>query len=500
MKKLIPFFALAALIIAASCSGDYPGGYYGGYDGEYTASGDKFTDYDENQFVSAEETPTSTFSVDADGASYAIARNNINYDRAIPSASVRIEEYLNYFTFDYAEPKDDHLLSVESEISVAPWNEEHYIVRFGIKGKTTPKEQLPPSNYVFLVDVSGSMSSEDKIDLAKAGFTKLANNLRDDDRVTIITYSGKVKMLLEPTLGKDKKRIKSAISKLSASGSTNGGNAIQMAYEAAEEYYVKGGNNRIILATDGDFNVGVTDTDELINIVEKYLDKGIYLTVLGFGYGNLNDGMMEQIANKGNGNYEYIDNSAQIEKVFINEITKLYTVAKDAKIQLTFNPNSVSQYRLIGYENRVMNNEDFDDSSKDAGEIGVGQTITAIYEIIPNEIDGNNDITSFAIKYKDVNAGTEREINHTVTGDYATIKTNTLSENQRFASAVTMFGLLLKNSEFKGNTTKELITDLAEKSLNFDPYGYRAEFINLVNNAIVEDKKDDNDNDNEDMY
>lgn len=482
---------MAALILAASCDyydGESSGSYYDG--GEYySTSGDKFTDYDENQFISAEESPTSTFSVDADGASYAVARRYINNDYAVPASSVRIEEYLNYFTFDYAEPTGDHLLSVESEVSVAPWNEEHYIVRFGIKGKTTPIEQLPPSNYVFLVDVSGSMSSEDKIDLAKAGFTKLANNLRDDDRVTIITYSGKVQMLLEPTLGSDKTQIKAAIAQLSASGSTNGGSAIQMAYETAEEYYVEGGNNRIILATDGDFNVGVTDTDELVELVENYLDKGIYLTVLGFGSGNLNDAMMEKIANNGNGNYEYIDSSAQIEKVFINELSKLYTVAKDAKIQLTFNPNSVAQYRLIGYENRVMNEEDFDDSDKDAGEVGVGQTITAIYEIIPNNLEGYDDITSFTLRYKDEDTDTEKEISHSVAGDYSEIKTNELSENQRFASAVTMFGLLLKNSEFKGNTTKDMIIELAETCLNFDTYGYRAEFIELVNNAIIEENE-----------
>ncbi len=482
MKQFSSLICLIIIAVVTSCSA-YENNISSNQNDGYFAPeiGNKFTEYGENDFVEAAKSPLSTFSVDADGASYAVMRRLITDETSVPSEAVRIEEFLNYFTFDYPEPKDGGNLSVSSEITKAPWNQEHYLLRFGIKGKSVNLDQLPPSNYVFLIDVSGSMSSNDKLDLAKDGFTILANNLRDEDRVSIVTYSGNVSMVLEPTLGKDRDLIKEAISQLDASGSTNGGNALQLAYDAATKYYRKGGNNRVIMATDGDFNVGVTNQDDLVELVEDYLDKGIYLTVLGFGSGNLNDSMMEQIANHGNGNYEYIDNINQVKKVFVNEATKLFVAAKDSKIQVDFNPDKVSKYRLIGYENRVMSNEDFDDDDKDAGEIGYGQTITALYEIIPNtEKTNNQTIADFKLKYKNADTDESIEKDHNVSGDYNIIQKAILSENQRFASALIMFGMKLKSSKFMGETSNDLIISMAESSLTYDPYEYRKEFVSLV--------------------
>ncbi len=472
---------LTMMLFASSCSS--PDNFY--YDGIYPntstdENGDKFTEYGENNFISTETTPISSFSVDADGASYSIMRGYVNSNIPVPSAAVRIEEYLNYFTFDYPEPLNDDKISVSAEITKAPWNNKNYLMRIGIKGKTIPTSQLPPSNYVFLIDVSGSMASEDKIELAKQGFSIMADNLRDDDRVTIITYSGSVSMALEPTLGKDKEQIKNVISKLTASGYTDGGNAIQMAYKTAKDYYVKGGNNRVILATDGDFNVGVTDNEALVEIIESYLDSGIYLTVLGFGRGNLNDSMMEQVVNHGNGNYEYIDNVKQIKKVFVDELNKLYPIAKDTKVQVSFTTDHVEKYRLIGYENRVMSEEEFEDTQKDAGEIGVGQTITALYEIIPKEGDSQEQFANIVVKYKEVDNDSNKEINLPIIVGHGAIQSATLSDNQKFAAAIAMYGLLLKDSEFKGDASKSLVIELAEEAITYDPNGYRSEFVNIV--------------------
>jgi len=341
---------------------------------------EKYKDYGENPFVKVSEQPVSTFSIDADGGSYTNMRRFLHLGQAPPDASVRIEEYINYFTFDYQEPTSGENVSLESEVSSCPWNTEHYLIRVGMKGMSIPEDELPNSNYVFLIDVSGSMNSPDKLGMLKVGFKSMVDNLRDQDRVAIVTYAGDVGLLLESTYGDHKEAIKSAIDQLGAGGSTAGAAGITTAYDIAEENFIVEGNNRVILGTDGDFNVGISSTDELIELIEEKRESGIYLTVLGVGGGNLNDHMMEQIANKGNGNYEYIDNAKQIKKVFTNELAKFYTVAKDAKIQITFDSTMVDSYRLIGYENRALNEEDFENDSTDAGEIGSSQTITALYE------------------------------------------------------------------------------------------------------------------------
>ncbi len=455
--------------------------YYSNEDYSDEQLGENYTDYGENDFVSAIEIPFSTFSVDADGASYANMRRYITSEMSVPPASVRVEEFLNYFTFNYPEPNDGDILALSSEITKAPWSEGHYLLRLGIKAKSIALEKLPPSNYVFLVDVSGSMSSSNKMDLLKQGLSMLADNIRDDDRVTIVTYSGNVKMALEPTLGRDREDIKAVISELYANGSTNGGEAIQMAYQAAKEYYVKGGNNRVILATDGDFNVGVTSTDAMIELIEEYLDSGIYLTVLGFGSGNLNESMMEQVANCGNGNYEYIDCVAQMKKVFVDEITKLYCIAKDSKIQVQFNPSMVDSYRLIGYENRTMSEEEFDDEKSDAGEIGVGQTITALYEIIPTEgATSEGTIAEMTMRYKDGSTQQSYEVSHLVSGSYTSINNIEASEDHNFAASLALFAMLLKESNYSGSGTSAMAIELAEGSSSFDPNGLRAEFVSLM--------------------
>lgn len=441
---------------------------------------EKYKDYVENPFVNTSEQPISTFAVDADGGSYTNMRRYLYLGQTPPKASVRIEEYINYFTFDYAEPTDGENVSLESEIATCPWNTEHHLLRLGMKGKTIPTAELPNSNYVFLIDVSGSMDSPDKLGILKTGFKALVDNLRDQDRMAIVTYAGQAAVLLESTYGDEKNKIKAAIDKLGAGGSTAGAAGINTAYEIAEQYFIANGNNRVILGTDGDFNVGPASTDELVELIEQKRESGVYLTVLGVGSGNLNDNMMEQIANKGNGNYEYIDNASQIQKVFTHEIAKFYTVAKDAKIQVTFNPNRIESYRLIGYENRQLSNEDFENDSTDAGEIGASQTITAIYEVVLKPESTTENYAQFDLRYKKPNETQSRLLTHTITN--APIAIASSSENMRFATSIAGFGLLMKQSDYKGTLNKQMVLNLGQTAHNFDPNGYRAEFIQLVTN------------------
>ena len=349
-----------------------------------------------------------------------------------------------------------------------------------MKGKTIPTAELPNSNYVFLIDVSGSMDSPDKLGILKTGFKALVDNLRDQDRMAIVTYAGQAAVLLESTYGDEKNKIKAAIDKLGAGGSTAGAAGINTAYEIAEQHFIANGNNRVILGTDGDFNVGPASTDELVELIEQKRESGVYLTVLGVGSGNLNDNMMEQIANKGNGNYEYIDNASQIQKVFTHEIAKFYTVAKDAKIQVTFNPNRIESYRLIGYENRQLSNEDFENDSTDAGEIGASQTITAIYEVVLKPESTTENYAQFDLRYKKPNETQSRLLTHAITN--APIAIASSSENMRFATSIAGFGLLMKQSDYKGTLNKQMVLNLGQTAHNFDPNGYRAEFIQLVTN------------------
>lgn len=482
----------AALLLISSCSSD------SNYDSSSPAEvyppeeipdnnfGEKYTDYGENKFVSALEFPISTFSVDCDGASYSNMRRWINYGQNPPAASVRIEEFLNYFTFDYPEPEAGHNISLDSELAVCPWNAEHLLMRVGIRGKDIPAAELPATNYVLLIDVSGSMSSPDKLGILQSGFCMLVDELREQDRIAIVVYAGSVGVALESTSCEEanKGEIKKAINALRPGGSTAGAAAIEMAYRIAVENFIPGGNNRIILGSDGDFNVGISSTKALVEMIEYKRDQGIYLTVLGVGGGNLNDAMMEQLADKGNGTYEYLDNVEQLKKVFIYERSKFYAVAKDCKIQVAFDPEAVEQYRLIGYENRKLNEEDFEDDEKDAGDIGASQTVTAIYEIIPkaSECAAARPAT-LDVRYKKPEGGSSILVQADIDATASPIAQ--ASANMRFASSVAGFGMLLKGSEFAGTADKAMVKSLAEGALGDDPHGYRAEFVTLVNKAKI---------------
>ena len=480
MKKT-NFILLSILAILFSSCIMKDGSFYYENIGSYEAGymyGEKYKDHGENPFIMVTDEPISTFSVDADGGSYTNMRRYMYLGQVPPPASVRIEEYLNFFTYDYDEPQNGENVSLNSEISTCPWNADHHLMRIGMKGKSIPLANLPNSNYVFLIDVSGSMDSPDKIGVLKKGFMTLVDNLRPNDKIAIVTYAGNAGVLLESTNGSEKNKIKNAISNLKAGGSTAGAEGIVTAYKIAMQNFIQDGNNRVILGTDGDFNVGISSTEELIKLIEEKRNSGIYLTVLGVGGGNLNDHMMEQIANKGNGNYEYIDNQSQIKKVFVDEISKFYTVAKDGKIQIEFNPEMVTSYRLIGYENRKLDTEDFEKDSTDAVEIGASQNITAIYEIKLANKNKNENYAQFDFRYKKPNEDESRLLEHQISSKPRQILQ--ASENMRFATAVAGFGLLMKDSEYKGTASKAMIIDLAKSALSYDPNGYRTEFIDLI--------------------
>ena len=481
--KIEKIIAISLLVIASSCSMDesyqmdssYDSSISGGED-EYSepSAGDRFDEIRENPFVKTADNDKSTFSVDADGAAYGYMRKMVNLGRLPQQNSVRIEEYLNYFTFDYPEPEGNVAVAINGEAGECPWNKSHKLMRLGIKGRSMPVSELPRANYVFLIDVSGSMNSTDKLDILKAGLTSLVDNLNSSDRISIVTYSGEVKLLLESTLVSKASVIKKAISSLVASGSTAGGAAMKMAYEECLKNYIEGGNNRVIMGTDGDFNVGVTSTDAILEMAQDYAAKGIYLTVCGFGTGNLNDSMMEKVSNAGNGTYEYIDSEDEMTKVFVNEVSKFFSVANDAKVQITFDKEKVDSYRLIGYENRLLSNEDFENDDKDAGEIGAGQTVTALYEIIPAEGYGDgSDIAIFDFRYKDKLGDDSIPLTCNVGEASAT------STEFRFAAGVAAYGLTLRNSQYRGDADFAMAYNLAGQS-EYDPHGYRAAFCQLV--------------------
>ena len=451
----------------------------------------------ENGFRNVSANPLSTFSIDVDNASYSNVRRYINQGELPPVDAVRTEEMTNYFHYNYPEPTGEHPFSVITELAACPWNNDHYLLHVGLKGKSIDKSELPPSNLVFLLDVSGSMGSPNKLPLLKRAFKLLVNELRPTDRVAIVVYAGAAGKVLDSTSGNEKKTILEALEKLSAGGSTAGGAGLKLAYKIAKENFIEGGNNRIILATDGDFNVGVSSTSEMERLVEKERENGVFITVLGFGMGNIKDDKMETIADKGNGNYAYIDNIQEARKVFISEFGgTLFTIAKDVKFQLEFNPKQVKAYRLVGYENRLLNAEDFNDDTKDAGEMGAGHTVTALYEIIPVN---SSDVAPFVdpLKYQDsqpVSGKTSKEL-LTIKLRYKQPDGNkskllelpvknrvviNTSDNFRFSAAVASFGMLLRGSEFMGNTTINSVLDLAKNAKSKDGEGYRSEFIQLV--------------------
>ncbi len=468
----------------------------------------------ENRFLLALQNPLSTFSIDVDTASYSNVRRFINSNQFPYKDAVRIEEMINYFSYDYPQPKKDHPFSIFTEISACPWNTSHRLIHIGLQGKTLESEKLPPSNLVFLLDVSGSMGQPNKLPLLQKAFKLLVNELGAKDRVSIVVYAGAAGLVLPSTAASRKETIASAIEHLSAGGSTAGGAGIKLAYKVAHENFIPEGNNRIILATDGDFNVGVSSTSELVRMIEDYRKKGIFLTILGFGMGNYKDGRMEQLADKGNGNYFYIDNLMEAKKVFVNDMRgTLFTIAKDVKLQLEFNPAKVKAYRLIGYENRMLAKEDFADDTKDAGELGAGHTVTALYEIIPfgsgEEIPGvdelryqdnkispeafkNKEILTLKLRYKKPDGNKSRLIVHPLQDNNIVLAKT--SDNFKFSAAVAAFGMLLRESEFRGDYSYESILELARDGKGKDYFGYRAEFIQLVEKCSLLDSIRSEDN------
>ena len=471
------------------------------YNNNFNTEG--YASVNENGFRNVRNNPLSTFSIDVDNASYSNIRRFINMGELPPADAVRIEEMINYFKYDYPEPKEEHPFSVYTELAICPWNTRHQLLHVGLHGKNIDKSSLPPSNLVFLIDVSGSMNTPNKLPLLKSAFGLLVNELRPQDRVAIVVYAGAAGLVLESTPGDRKELIMRAIDKLEAGGSTAGGAGLRLAYSEASKNFIKGGNNRIILATDGDFNVGESSNGGMERLVEENRDRGVFLTVLGFGMGNIKDDKMEIIADKGNGNYSYIDNLQEARRVLVREFGgTLFTIAKDVKFQIEFNPLKVQSYRLIGYENRLLNDEDFNDDRKDAGEMGSGHNVTALYELVPAGSDER--IPSIdPLKYQ-ISKNIKEEGNHNFSNEYLTIKlrykkpdgmTSMLlekpvkgyiseiedaSDNLRFASAVTEFGMILRNSEFKGASTLEEAARLAKSAKGDDEEGYRSELIRLI--------------------
>lgn len=447
----------------------------------------------DNGFQEALSTPISTLSIDVDTASYSNVRRFVNSGRLPPADAVRTEEMLNYFSYDYPQPKGEHPFSMTTEVGDCPWQPGHKLVLVGLQGKTVRPEEMPPGNLVFLIDVSGSMASANKLPLLKTAFKMLVRELRPEDKVAIVVYAGQAGVVLEPAAGREKEKIIAAIDSLQAGGSTAGGAGLRLAYEVARQGFVPGGNNRVILATDGDFNVGASSEGELTRLIEERRDDGIFLSVLGFGMGNIKDNKMEALADKGNGMYAYIDGAQEAKKVMVGQLAgTLYTIAKDVKLQVEFNPAKVRQYRLIGYENRVMDKRDFGDDRKDAGDMGAGHAVTVLFEVIPAAKDAaapdepfvyqrpvlvaSDDLLQIKVRYKQPAEDTSRLLVKRVGGDAAA----GLSDNFRFAAAVAEYAMLLRNSEFRGQAAYGQALALAQGARGADREGYRAEFVRLV--------------------
>lgn len=481
------FFTLAiAIPLLAACSVEKQDMAWSDTAGTGAPGDDRYQGYAENPFIAAATYPVSTFSVDADGASYTNARRFIDEGQEVPPDAVRVEEFINYFTYDYPAPADGENISLDAELFSCPWDTAHHLLRLGIKGREILPADLPPANYVLLVDVSGSMGPADRLPLLKEGFALMVDYLRPVDRVAIVTYGSKAGVSLASTTCTDagKQIIKAAINRLGTKGATAGAAGIAKAYQIAIDNFVTAGNNRVILGTDGDFNVGVSSTAELVDIIREKRKSGVFLTVIGVGRGNLNDAMMEQLADNGNGNYEYISQSSRLKKIFIDERVRLYTIASDCKVQLAFNPARVRSYRLIGYENRLLDQDQFDDDRADAGDIGVGQTVTALYELILHEATGGSLATLETRYKKDIQA-----ISRLLSLDIPADPLASPSENARFATAVTGAALLLKRSAYKGTLTWTMVAAIARGATTHDPNGYRADFLRLVDRLLANEQK-----------
>ena len=455
----------------------------------------------ENPFREVANAPLSTFSIDVDAASYSNLRRFINNGQQPPKDAVRIEEMINYFEYDYPAPTGKHPFEVITEISDCPWNTKHRLVHIGLQGKKIPTDNLPYSNLVFLVDVSGSMNASNKLPLLRSSLKLLVNQLRPQDKVAIVVYAGAAGVVLPATGGDNKQQIKDALNKLEAGGSTAGAEGIELAYKIAKENFVKGGNNRVLLATDGDFNIGASSDAALVRLIEKERESGVYLTVLGFGMGNYKDNKMQELADSGNGNHAYIDNINEAKKVLVNEFGgTLFTIAKDVKFQLEFNPVKVQGYRLIGYENRMLNARDFNDDKKDAGDLGAGHTVTALYEIIPVGIKsdfltavddlkyqqptkpsaaaGSAELLTIKLRYKQPDGATSQLLERPLLDEQ--VKLSKTSANFRFSAAVAEFGLLLRDSKFKNTATYSQAIALAKGAKGKDANGYRMELVKMM--------------------
>ena len=466
---------------------------------------DKIT---ENGFLNTKQNPLSTFSIDVDAASYSNVRRILNAGNMPPAGAVRIEEMINYFKYDYPQPTNNLPFTINTEQSICPWNTNHQLILVGLQGKRIEEEKLPPASLTFLIDVSGSMYSAERLPLVKSSLLMLVDKLREQDRVAIVVYAGNAGLVLPSTSNKE--MIKTAIEKLEAGGSTAGGQGIKLAYKTAKSSFIKGGNNRVILCTDGDFNVGASSDDELERMIEEEKKSGVFLTVLGFGMGNYQDAKMQKLADKGNGNHAYIDGINEAKKVFLNEFGgTLFTIAKDVKYQIEFNPKQVKAYRLIGYENRMLAKEDFNNDKKDAGELGSGHTVTALYEIVPfgskeelttkvdklryedESIMMNDDkklpeVMSLKLRYKNPDDSSSKLIEKIVYKRFTPIEQ--ASENLRFAAAIAEFGLLLRKSEYRKHANYDNVKTLASNAVGKDKEGYRKEFLQLLDKTILLDK------------
>lgn len=454
----------------------------------------------ENRFQEVTKAPLSTFSIDVDAASYSNMRRFINNGQKPPADAVRIEEMVNYFNYEYPQPTGEDPFALVSEVAACPWNPDHQLLHVGLQGLKIATEDLPASNLVFLIDVSGSMGSPNKLPLLQSSYKMLADQLREQDRVAIVVYAGAAGVVLPSTSGADKQTIKAAIDKLRSGGSTAGSAGIKLAYEIAQQNFIKEGNNRVILATDGDFNIGQSSDAHLVRMIEEKRESGVFLTVMGFGMGNYKDNKMQQLANKGNGNHAYIDNITEAKKVLVSEFGgTMHTIAKDVKFQIEFNPAKVQGYRLIGYENRMLATEDFNDDTKDAGELGSGHTVTALYELIPTGVktkafskvddlkyqkkekvrknnSSSEELLTLKLRYKTPQGKTSKKIERPLLN----LISEETSDNFRWSAAVAQFGLLLRNSEYKGNSSYEDAITLAKSAKGNDPNGYRHELIHLM--------------------
>ena len=460
-----------------------------------------YADLDENIFYGADKKPLSTFSIDVDAASYSNLRRFINNGQVPPKDAVRIEEMINYFDYDYEEPRGAHPFSVYTEVGSAPWNDKHLLVHIGLQGRHVPVDNLPPCNLVFLIDVSGSMNEPNKLPLVKKSFQILVDHLRPEDHVAIVVYAGATGTILEPTAGNEKRKILAAIERLQAGGSTAGGAGLRMAYALARQHYRDEGNNRVILATDGDFNVGESSNEAMEELIEEKRKEGVFLTVLGYGTGNLQDSKMEILADKGNGNYAYIDNLNEARKVLSNEFAgTLFTIATDVKLQVEFNPASVTAYRLIGYENRKLNDEDFNNDRKDAGDLGSGHTVTALYEIIPVGVTSDyyhvddlkyqsthpstsvadaNEWLTVKLRYKrPKEESASKLLEHVVRREK--MLGAEASPDFAWSASVAAFGMLLRESQYINDMDYKAIVAMAQKARGDDLEGYRSEFVNMV--------------------